>query len=151
MPADPSRDCIFCRIVRRELPAGVVAENADTLAFMDIRPVTPGHTLVIPKRHAAVLAELPPAVGGEVFAAAMGVAAALRKSGLKCEGVNLYLADGSAAGQEVPHVHLHVVPRFHGDGYGLRFPPGYGKMLSAEERDAAAAKIRAAMPPSGRA
>ncbi len=150
MPPDAPADCIFCKIARREAPAGIVAEDADTLAFLDIQPMTPGHALVIPKRHAAALGELPAALGGKVFAMAMAVAAALRRSGLKCEGVNVYLADGPAAGQEVPHVHLHVVPRFAGDGFGLRVPPGYGRRLSSEERDAIAAKVRAAMAPSGR-
>jgi len=150
MAPDASADCIFCKIVRREALASIVAEDAETLAFLDIRPLTPGHTLVIPRRHAADLGELPAVLGGKVFGMAMAVAAAMRRSGLKCEGVNIYVADGRAAGQEVLHVHLHVVPRFKGDGFGLPFPPGYGRTLSAEERDNVAAKIRAAMSTSGR-
>ena len=73
------------------------------------------------------------------------LAAALRKSGLRCEGVNLFLADGDAAGQEVPHVHLHVFPRFKGDQFGLRFGPRYSQRPSRETLDGVAVLIRAAL------
>jgi histidine triad (HIT) family protein len=92
---------------------------------MDIRPVNAGHLLVVPVRHAAYLAD----IDGDEAAALMRIghaaAAALRGSGLPCEGVNLFLADGEAAMQEVFHVHLHVFPRFRGDGFGLKFSPEY--------------------------
>ena len=97
------------------------------MAFMDIQPVTPGHMLVVPRRHAANLAELEPQDGAHIFQVAQQAAAALRASGLRCEGVNLFLADGEAAGQDVFHVHLHVFPRFSGDGFGLRFGPNYAQ------------------------
>ena len=87
------------------------------MAFLDVQPVNPGHTLVIPKTHAKDLSELKPEVGGQMFKAAMVVAGYLRRSGLKCEGVIFFLADGEAAFQEVFHVHLHVIPRFRGDGF----------------------------------
>ena len=149
MVEDPSRDCIFCKIARHEASAGIVAEDDAVIAFLDIAPINPGHTLVVPKRHATSLGEMPPVIGGQVFETAMAVAAALRRSGLRCEGVNFHLADGAAAGQEVPHVHLHVIPRFAGDGHRLRFGPGYGRGLGADERDATAAKLRAAIRTSG--
>ena len=112
-------ECIVCRIAAGAAPASVVYEDAWTLAFLDIRPVNPGHTLVIPKQHAANLAELDEPTGGRLFQVAMRLAAALRASGLRCEGVNLFLADGEAAFQEVFHVHLHVLPRFAGDSFKI--------------------------------
>ena len=113
-------DCIFCAIVAGQSPASVVLDEPDVLAFMDIRPFTPGHLLVIPKRHASGLAQLDPDDGAKVFAAGQRIATAMRASDLPIEGVNLFLADGVAAGQEVFHVHLHVIPRTPGDGFGLR-------------------------------
>jgi histidine triad (HIT) family protein len=110
-------DCIFCAIVASSAPASIVYDDADLLAFLDIRPVTPGHLLIIPKRHAPSLAELDETTGARMFTVAMRLAQALRASGLRCEGINLFLADGEAAFQEVFHTHLHVVPRFAGDTF----------------------------------
>lgn len=94
-------------------------EDEQHLAFMDISPVTPGHLLVIPKLHAPYLQDLPEGLGAGMFQVAQRLAAALRRSGLRCEGVNLFLADGEAAFQEVFHVHLHVFPRFAGDTFRI--------------------------------
>ena len=88
---------------------------------MDILPVNTGHVLVIPVSHAAFLSELDPESGADLFRVGQRVAAAIRRSDLRCEGVNLLLADGEAAGQEIFHVHLHVIPRYRGDGSGFRF------------------------------
>ena len=135
-------DCIFCKIIGRAAPASIVYEDEATLAFLDIRPMTTGHTLVIPKSHAAYLEELPEGTAGPILETASKVAAALRRSGLPCEAVNLWLANGKEAGQVVFHVHIHVIPRFRGDGFGLRVGPDYGRIASREELEAAAAKIR---------
>jgi histidine triad (HIT) family protein len=116
-------DCIFCAIVTGVAPASVVLDEPDVLAFMDIRPFTPGHLLVVPKRHASGLAQLEPDDGSAVFEAGRRIATALRASSLSIDGVNLMLADGVAAGQEVFHVHLHVVPRTGSDGFGIRARP----------------------------
>lgn len=113
---------------------------------MDIQPVNPGHVLVIPKYHALRLAEVDEVTGGELFSVAMRVVEGLKRSGLKCEGVNLHLADGEAAGQEVPHVHLHVIPRFRGDGFGIKFGQNYGFRPDRKELDAVALRIREVMP-----
>lgn len=137
--------CVFCAIVAGEAEASVVGEDERGVAFLDIQPVTPGHLLVVPRRHADDLAGLDPDDGAAAFGLAQRSAAALRRSGLRCEGVNVWLADGEAAGQDVFHVHLHVVPRFPGDGFGLHFPPDYG-MRARDELDETAARIREAWP-----
>ena len=108
-------DCIFCAISTRQASASVVFEDNVCLAFMDLYPMVPGHLLVVPKMHAANLSELDEVTGMHVFRIAQRMAAAVRGSGLRCEGINLFLAEGEAAGQDVFHVHLHVVPRFQGD------------------------------------
>lgn len=109
--------------------------------------MNPGHVLVIPKSHGSFLADLPPEIAGPVFEVARELTVALRASGIRCEAVSLYLADGREAGQEVFHVHLHVIPRFRGDGFGLRVGPQYGRIADREELDAIAAKVRSAMGP----
>jgi diadenosine tetraphosphate (Ap4A) HIT family hydrolase len=136
-------DCIFCAIVAGMAPASVVHEDDATLAFLDLHPVTPGHLLVIPKRHGIDLADLDPAQGARLFVVGQRLAAALRASELRCEGVNLFLADGAAARQEVFHVHLHVFPRFAGDGF--RIEAAWGSEPSRAELDAVAACVRAAL------
>ena len=138
-------DCIFCRIVKRTEPASIAYSDERVMAFMDIQPVNQGHVLVIPKAHAAQLSELDPETGGHMFKAAMRLAEALRLSGVKCEGTNLLLADGEAASQDVFHVHLHVIPRFRGDRFGLKFGPNYGFKPNREELDETAGEIQKAM------
>ncbi len=86
---------------------------------MDIRPVNPGHLLVVPIEHAANLSALDEDVIGHLFKIGGRLAGSLRRTDLDCEGVNLHMADGSAAGQDVMHSHLHVIPRFMGDGMGF--------------------------------
>jgi diadenosine tetraphosphate (Ap4A) HIT family hydrolase len=78
-----------------------------------------------------------------MFEVAQNMVAALRRSGLRCEAVNLFLADGEQAGQEVPHVHLHVIPCFRGDGFSLKLPPGHGRRAERSELDRIAAVIKA--------
>ena len=135
-------NCVFCRIVKRVAPASVVYEDGKVMAFMDIQPVNPGHVLVIPRKHVARLSELDPETGAHMFKVAMRVAEALRSSTVKCEGINLFLADGEAAFQHIFHVHLHVIPRFRGDGFEIRVAPGYYRRPSREELDAVAREIR---------
>ena len=110
---------------------------------MDIQPVNPGHVLVIPNSHASNLAEMDAAVGSKLFIVGQRVADALRESGgIRCEDVNLLLADGEAAGQEVFHVHLHVFPRFRGDGFGYKFPAHYADRPERSELDAVGLEIK---------
>lgn len=135
----PTPDCVFCEIVAGRAPASVAFADDVALCFMDIAPVNPGHLLVVPRRHASGLAELDEETGAHLFTLGMRMADALRASGLRCEGVNLFLADGRVAGQDVFHVHLHVLPRFAGDPFrvelGRTVPP------SREALDDAAAAI----------
>ena len=135
--ADP--ECIFCSIVRGDSPASRVYEDDEVLAFMDIRPFSEGHTLIIPKRHASGLDELEPDQGGLVFRTAQRIALALHRSDLNVDGVNLMLADGAAAMQTVFHVHIHAVPRRHGDKLSIA-----SRVLLRRngELDASAAKVR---------
>ncbi len=138
-----SASCPFCAIVAGELPSSQLYADDTVLAFMDIRPVTTGHLLVVPRAHAVSLADLPEATGAAMFVAAQQLAGALRASGLPCDGINFFLADGAVAGQEVWHVHLHVLPRFAGDGFKLS-----ASFLSPERAalDATAARIRGQLP-----
>lgn len=110
-----SADCIFCAIVRGDAPSHQVYEDDEVLAFMDIRPFSEGHTLIIPKRHASGLDELDPADGQKAFRIAQRIGLALHRSDLSVDGVNLILSDGAAAMQTVFHVHIHAVPRRTGD------------------------------------
>jgi histidine triad (HIT) family protein len=138
-------NCVFCDILAGKLPSSIVYRDEICSAFMDIQPVNPGHLLVISNEHAAGLANLDPDVGAHMFTVAQRIAGALRDSGLRCEGVNLFAADGAAAGQEVFHVHLHVIPRFRGDGFGFRFGPKYGQRPPRSNLDDLAARIRSAL------
>jgi histidine triad (HIT) family protein len=139
------QECVFCAIIRGAAPASTVYEDERAMAFMDIRPVNPGHVLVVPRAHVASLSELEPEAGAHLFRVAMRLAPAVRRSGVACEGVNLFLADGRAAGQEVLHVHLHIVPRFVGDGFGFRIGPGNFQHPERSTLDAIAGQIHAAL------
>ncbi|HZY42586.1 MAG TPA: HIT domain-containing protein, partial [Anaerolineae bacterium] len=132
---------MFCDIIRGEVPASQVFQDEICTAIMDIQPINPGHVLVVPKIHAASLAELDPTTGGHLFQVAQRLADALRNSGVKCEGVNLWLADGEAAFQDVFHVHLHVIPRFKEDGFDLQLSPAYYIKPDRAELAAIAEKI----------
>jgi diadenosine tetraphosphate (Ap4A) HIT family hydrolase len=134
---------VFCGIARGSQPASVVAESDDVLAFCDIQPVHPGHLLVIPRAHAGDLAELPEETGRSMWSLGQRLAGAVRASGLPCDGVNLFLADGAAAGQEVWHTHLHVIPRIARDGM-LRISANWSLPPRAA-LDETAARVRAAL------
>lgn len=111
--------CVFCAIAEGRAPAIKLYEDELCLAFMDIYPIKPGHLLVVPRAHAAHLLELPEATRQHLFATAQRLLGALESSGLPMAGANLVLNDGRAAGQTVPHVHIHVLPRTRGDLWRL--------------------------------
>ncbi|MDR2849211.1 MAG: HIT family protein [Verrucomicrobiota bacterium] len=106
-------NCIFCKIIAGEIPAYAVYEDEHALAFLDIAPFERGHVLVVSKHHAAYLTELPPDALAGLTAAAQTVAARLLKN-LGCDGFNLLQNNGACATQTVPHVHIHIVPRWNG-------------------------------------
>ncbi len=121
-------DCVFCKLLRGELPVSSIVEDRYCFACLDIDPINPGHVLVLPKHHRVSLAELDDITGAHMFNVARQVAAALRRtSEIKCSGVNLYLADGAAAGQEVFHAHLHVRPRYAGDNVRSQYPANFNR------------------------
>jgi histidine triad (HIT) family protein len=137
--------CAFCQILHGEAPASLVYSDDKVAAFMDTQPVNPGHVLVAPRVHATLLNDLDEEIGAQMFRLGMRLSKAVRKTGLQCEGVNLHLADGQVAGQEIPHVHLHVIPRFKGDGFGLKFGIGQRVKISRVVLNEVAGRIRDAL------
>ncbi|MGV9413354.1 HIT family protein [Nocardia sp. NPDC003693] len=134
--------CIFCEIVAGSAPATKVFEDDALVAFLDIRPITRGHMLVIPKEHASDLNALDPALGARLFTAGHRLAKAVRRGDLGADGANLVLNDGKSAFQTVHHVHLHVIPRRTGDI--LTFAKGF-VMRRPHDRESTAAAIRAGL------
>ena len=116
--------CVFCKIVAGTAPASIPYADSTTVAFLDINPMTPGHLLVVPRSHIEGLADLDAETGAHLWRVGQRMAAALRRSPIRTDGINLFLADGAAAGQEVWHVHLHVIPRWKGDGIKIGYKPG---------------------------
>ena len=117
--------CIFCKIVAGQIPCFKLLEDADTIAFMDINPVNPGHSLAVVKGHWPTVDVVPPEILADVAKTAQKVAKAVVKE-LKPNGVNLLQANGAGAGQSVPHLHFHIMPRRAGDGVALNwdYKPG---------------------------
>ena len=130
-------DCIFCKIVTGELPATIVDEDARTISFMDIAPATRGHALVIPREHSPDLLSIEPDDLAAVNLAAQRLAVGI-KDRLGADGVNLINACGAVAFQTVFHFHLHVIPRYEGDGLRLPWVPTPG---DADEIAAAAQEL----------
>ena len=133
--------CVFCDIVAGVGSASVAYEDADAMAILDLFPIHEGHTLVIPKPHVVDLSACPLDLAGHLF----GVAARLGPKLVEvtgADGFNVWTANGRAAGQEVMHLHLHVLPRFDDDTFGLRFPQSYPKRAEREALDALAGRIR---------
>ena len=107
--------CIFCRIASKEASAEIIIETDNAISFMDIGPKAPGHCLVIPKKHTVRLSELDDELTAEVFRMTRQVVKALEKA-LKPDAFTIGINDGREAGQEVPHMHVNIIPRFIGDG-----------------------------------
>jgi histidine triad (HIT) family protein len=143
-PADTAI-CVFDRIRDGDLPAHLLVDQAEVLAFLDHRPLFAGHALVVPRSHLATLAELPPDLAATLFATARRVAAAQRQA-LGCQGTFVALND--VVSQSVPHVHLHVVPRSRGDGLRGFFWPRR-RYTDAAEAAAVAARLREALEEGG--
>lgn len=128
--------CIFCKIVRREIPAAVVYEDGKILAFLDINPVNHGHVLVIPKTHHPKLEETPDSVVADIFVQSKKLMPAVRKAA-GAEHVAV-----SVVGTDVPHLHIHLIPRKHTDGLADSWPT---KKYEEKEMETMAEKIRSAL------
>lgn len=115
--------CIFCAIIAGQVEASVVYEDETVVVFMDVNPVTPGHLLVVPREHAVGLEDLDGATSAHVWSVVHDMARALRRSRLRCQGINVLLCDGEVAFQTVFHFHLHVIPRYPGDGWTIKTEP----------------------------
>lgn len=135
------QDCIFCKIVSGMEPASIVFSDDKVLAFMDVSQVNLGHVLVIPKTHADNLAQLDPETGAHLFKVTMRLVTAVRRSNVRCEGVNLFVSDGAVAFQSVFHFHMHIIPRYKNDGFGLVFGPNNRLYPDREVLDTIAADI----------
>lgn len=131
-------NCIFCKIIRGEIPSAKIYEDDLVYAFLDIGPINLGHVLVIPKRHHVGSSEIDEEIAGRMFRVGSRIGVALKRA-LDYDGFNLHLADGACAGQVVMHAHLHVVPRGVEDGFRWNWrQQEYG---SDEERNEINAKI----------
>ena len=138
-----SDECIFCEILRGDSPATFTYEDDSVVAFMDVQPITRGHMLVVPREHAVLMSDLNETVAMRSFRVARKLSSIVRSS-LGASGVNLFVADGEVAFQDVPHFHVHVIPRYPNDGFGLTFPERYDKPPSRAELETIAAAVRAA-------
>ncbi|HAK46786.1 MAG TPA: HIT family protein [Spirochaeta sp.] len=136
------KDCIFCKILRKEIPATVVYEDELVMAFMDVMPVNPGHVLIIPKEHQQYISDISPEAASRMFEVARRINTATRESSIRTDALNFLLSDGPAASQEVFHTHLHSIPRYAGDGVRFHYPNKTGEMAPAEELTAAAEEIK---------
>lgn len=142
-PLAQGDSCLFCKLATGKGETSYVYSDDKCAAFMDIQPINPGHVLVVPRAHAKTIDDVDAEVAAHLMKVAVKVAKAIRASELRAEGINLLLASGEAAGQEVNHFHLHVIPRFPGDGFGMAFGPDYGIRPPRHELDRLAGLIRA--------
>jgi histidine triad (HIT) family protein len=139
----PDPHCIFCKIVQGQLPSARVLETAEAVAFLDIHPVNPGHTLLLPKAHHAHLADLPEAVAAHAGSLLPRLCRAIRAA-TGADGLNIIVNNGRAAGQTIDHCHWHIIPRFDDDSVNWPWPQGeyigdeLGQMKFRIERELAA-------------
>jgi histidine triad (HIT) family protein len=133
-------DCVFCKIISGEIPSHKVYEDEKTIAFLDIRPVNAGHTLVAPKKHSHNIFDIPSDDWTAVAETVRRLAIAIEK-GVEADGVNIAMNNREHAGQVVPHPHVHIIPRFKGDGLKLMPQRSY----EATEAESTLEKIHAAL------
>jgi histidine triad (HIT) family protein len=120
-------ECLFCKIASGEIPSDNVHEDSHFLAFLDINPRNPGHTLVIPKKHYETIMEMPDSELGDLMVMVKKVALAVKES-MKADGVSVGQSNGRASGQVIPHVHFHVIPRYLSEG-----PPGLESVIPVKK------------------
>lgn len=136
-----SAECVFCTVLAGRAPASLVYEDDGIAAFLDLFPVHPGHTLVVPRLHVTDLLSCPADLAGRLLIVSTELAPAIVKA-TGAAGFNVWTANGRAAGQDIFHPHLHVLPRHDGDSFGLRFPQGCPREASRAKLDAMAHRIR---------
>lgn len=124
-------DCIFCKIAAGEIPSATLYEDEGFRVILDLGPASYGHALIIPKEHYRDLFEIPEERAAEAFKLAKKVTAVM-KDVLNCDGYNIVQNNGEAAGQTVPHFHIHLIPRYENDGVHILWKPG---KLTDEARD----------------
>jgi histidine triad (HIT) family protein len=140
---DPTTHCIFCDLIAGAAEVSVCYEDASSIAFMDLQPVNNGHVLVATREHYATLAEVPEELAMHLFGVALRLAPVIRKI-TGAQGMNVVVNSGAAAGQDVPHHHVHVIPRYKGDGFDVPLPFPGSALPDRLVLDATAARIIAA-------
>lgn len=134
-------DCIFCKIANGEIPSATIWEDEDFRVILDLGPATRGHALILPKTHSADLTEIPDELAAKAMVLAKKIVTALTAA-LPCDGYNVVQNNGEAAGQTVFHFHMHLIPRYDGDGAGVTWNPG---TLTDEDKADILAKAAAAL------
>ncbi len=134
-----SDDCVFCQIIDGEIPSYTVHETDETYAFLDANPLAEGHTLVVPKTHHSRVSDLPADAGDALFSAVRRLTVAV-EAGTDADGVTVGINDGEAAGQEIPHVHAHLVPRTSDDAAGAIHSLRWSRPEPADETFESAAE-----------
>ena len=129
-------DCIFCKIVKKEIPADIVYEDENSLAFLDINPVHVGHVLIIPKEHFTNIYEMRDEIVGDIYKIAKKISCVVKDTML-ADGVNIIMNNDKASGQVVFHAHVHVIPRFTNDGLEM----WHGRSYEEGEKEATVKKI----------
>jgi histidine triad (HIT) family protein len=136
--------CAFCDLIQGAAEVSVCFEDSAAIAFMDIQPVNEGHVLVVPKRHYESLVDIPHEVAMHLFEVALNLGPAIRKV-TGADGTNIIVSSGAAAGQDVFHYHVHVIPRRAGDGFDVPLPFDGSPMPDRNHLDATAARIIACL------
>jgi histidine triad (HIT) family protein len=144
MPAAPHPTCPFCDLIRGAGEVSMCYEDSNVVSFMDIQPVNAGHVLVVPREHYESLEDIPHALATHLFDVAMQLAPVVKHVG-GADGMNIVVNSGAAAGQDVFHFHVHVIPRCQGDGFGVPLPFAGSSMPDRTILDANAARIIAAL------
>ena len=136
--------CTFCDLIHGAAEVSICHEDSDSIAFMDIQPVNHGHVLVVPREHYESLLDVPPEIGVHLFKVTMQLANAVRRV-TGSDDMNIVVNSGSAAGQDEPHYHVHIIPRRTGDGFDIPLPFNGSSMPDRTVLDAYAARIIAAL------
>lgn len=137
-----NQTCTFCKIISNKLSSSRVYEDKACIAFLDIHPINVGHVLIVPKKHVERISDLSSRAHHSLSSAIQTVVSKLQESSLKADGFNIFLSDGEVAGQEVPHIHYHIVPRMRGDKVETKFVAASNLDNSRKGLDEVANSIR---------